>query len=238
MAQEASARATLIPFPPATVRLSTARCRFPWRKFGTAMVRSIAALRVTVRITLAPLASALLPLHPSRPSLADTATRGRSNQYHGRARAINAITARPRSLSNAPASGTTARPQRAPAPPASIHEEWRGRARRRADRPVDLARGPERAQPFAAANTGGDGVGGPQRQLSARVADRGVGKGLAGAHRKPPPVAGEAEVEQPQGCRCSGLPRSARRARPRSAPPPCAGPSRPGRSRRRTCGRS
>ena len=46
-----SARATLTPLPPATVRASTARWRCPSRKFGTATVRSIAALRVTVRIT-------------------------------------------------------------------------------------------------------------------------------------------------------------------------------------------
>jgi hypothetical protein len=45
-----SARATLIPLPPATVRLSTARWRWPRRKFGTATVRSIAAFRVIVRI--------------------------------------------------------------------------------------------------------------------------------------------------------------------------------------------
>ncbi len=47
-----SARATFTPFPPATVLASTARCRRPRRKFGTATVRSIAAFRVTVRITL------------------------------------------------------------------------------------------------------------------------------------------------------------------------------------------
>ena len=46
-----SARATFTPFPPATVRDSTARWRWPRRKLGTATVRSIAALRVTVRIT-------------------------------------------------------------------------------------------------------------------------------------------------------------------------------------------
>src|SRR3954447_6902605 len=46
-----SARATLIPLPPATVRLSTARWRRPRRKLGTATVRSIAAFKVTVRIT-------------------------------------------------------------------------------------------------------------------------------------------------------------------------------------------
>ena len=47
----ASVRATLIPLPPASGRLSTERWRLPWRKFGTAIVRSIAALRVTVMIT-------------------------------------------------------------------------------------------------------------------------------------------------------------------------------------------
>src|SRR3954447_14892198 len=46
-----SARATLMPLPPATVRLSTERWRRPRRKLGTATVRSIAAFRVTVRIT-------------------------------------------------------------------------------------------------------------------------------------------------------------------------------------------
>src|SRR4051794_11315777 len=45
------ARATLMPLPPATVRLSTERWRWPRRKLGTATVRSIAAFRVTVRIT-------------------------------------------------------------------------------------------------------------------------------------------------------------------------------------------
>src|SRR4051794_36138302 len=48
------ARATLTPLPPATVRDSTARCRRPRRKFGTATVRSIAAFNVTVRITTGP----------------------------------------------------------------------------------------------------------------------------------------------------------------------------------------
>ena len=47
-----SARATLTPLPPAALLVSTARWRWPWRKFGTAMVRSIAALSVTVRITV------------------------------------------------------------------------------------------------------------------------------------------------------------------------------------------
>src|SRR3954471_7140200 len=46
-----SARATLIPLPPALVRLLLARCRWPNWKFGTVRVRSTAALRVTVTIT-------------------------------------------------------------------------------------------------------------------------------------------------------------------------------------------
>jgi len=45
-----SARATLIPLPPAELRLALARCRWPSWKFGTVSVRSTAALRVTVMI--------------------------------------------------------------------------------------------------------------------------------------------------------------------------------------------
>src|SRR6476469_2799707 len=47
------ARATLIPLPPALVRLFDARCRWPNWKFGTVRVRSTAALRVTVTLTAA-----------------------------------------------------------------------------------------------------------------------------------------------------------------------------------------
>ena len=45
-----SARATLTPLPPAIAVCSTARWRRPSRKFGTASVLSMAALRVTVMI--------------------------------------------------------------------------------------------------------------------------------------------------------------------------------------------
>src|SRR5919197_33796 len=73
------ARATLTPLPPATVRDSTARWRWPRRKFGTATVRSIAALRVTVRITAAALFSGL--------TLASSAAGQREpNAYHDRHR--------------------------------------------------------------------------------------------------------------------------------------------------------
>ena len=44
------ARATFTPLPPAMAVCSTARWRRPSRKFGTASVLSIAALRVTVTI--------------------------------------------------------------------------------------------------------------------------------------------------------------------------------------------
>jgi hypothetical protein len=46
-----SARAMLMPLPPARVRLSLARWRCPRWRFGTVSVRSIAALSVTVTIT-------------------------------------------------------------------------------------------------------------------------------------------------------------------------------------------
>src|SRR5690348_15824403 len=45
-----SARATLIPLPPASVCAALARCRWPSWKFGTVSVRSSAALSVTVMI--------------------------------------------------------------------------------------------------------------------------------------------------------------------------------------------
>src|SRR5512133_1075305 len=45
-----SARATLIPLPPASVRPPLARCRWPRWKLGTVRVRSRAALSVTVTI--------------------------------------------------------------------------------------------------------------------------------------------------------------------------------------------
>ena len=45
-----SARATLIPLPPASARPALARWRWPRWKFGTVSVRSIAALSVTVTI--------------------------------------------------------------------------------------------------------------------------------------------------------------------------------------------
>ena len=70
-----SARATLTPLPPATVRASTARWRWPRRKFGTATVRSIAALSVTVRITR-------LPLAPPDASRARLPSRGSSWPPH------------------------------------------------------------------------------------------------------------------------------------------------------------
>ena len=44
------ARATFTPLPPAMEVCSTARCRRPRRKFGTASVLSIAAFSVTVMI--------------------------------------------------------------------------------------------------------------------------------------------------------------------------------------------
>jgi hypothetical protein len=47
-----SARAMLIPLPPASVSPALARCRWPRWKFGTVSVRSIAALTVTVTIRL------------------------------------------------------------------------------------------------------------------------------------------------------------------------------------------
>src|SRR5204863_3604970 len=81
-----SARATLTPFPPATVLDSTARWRRPRRRFGTATVRSIAAFKVTVRIT-----GACLP--PRRrtfettlehPSPRAAPGQRRRNQYHDR----------------------------------------------------------------------------------------------------------------------------------------------------------
>src|SRR5437764_13128560 len=75
------ARATLTPFPPANVRDSTARWRFPRRKLGTATVRSIAALRVTVRITsIAPCG----PLSGPLTLLAPGAERHRGDAYHDR----------------------------------------------------------------------------------------------------------------------------------------------------------
>ena len=46
-----SARATLIPLPPASASTSLARCRCPSLKIGTVSERSSAALRVTVTIT-------------------------------------------------------------------------------------------------------------------------------------------------------------------------------------------
>jgi hypothetical protein len=46
-----SARATLMPLPPANVSPALARCRCPSWKFGTVSVRSIAAFSVTVTIT-------------------------------------------------------------------------------------------------------------------------------------------------------------------------------------------
>src|SRR5215203_2558900 len=76
------ARATLIPLPPATVRLSTARWRRPRRKLGTATVRSIAALRVTVRITLRLLRTSLSLISPWPSAPERSPKEGRSNQYH------------------------------------------------------------------------------------------------------------------------------------------------------------
>ena len=46
-----SARATLMPLPPASARTLLARCRCPSLKIGTVSERSSAALRVTVTIT-------------------------------------------------------------------------------------------------------------------------------------------------------------------------------------------
>ena len=49
-----NARATLMPLPPGSVRLSLARCLNPTWKLGTVSVLSIAALGVTVMITCGP----------------------------------------------------------------------------------------------------------------------------------------------------------------------------------------
>src|SRR5688500_6437299 len=51
MSSRFSARAMLIPLPPASVSTSLARWRWPRWKFGTVSVRSSAALSVTVTIT-------------------------------------------------------------------------------------------------------------------------------------------------------------------------------------------
>src|SRR4029077_10810563 len=73
-----SARATLMPLPPATVRLSTARWRWARRKFGTATVRSTAALSVTVRITWRSPVSAPLVFSAGQPAVQQYP----DHQYH------------------------------------------------------------------------------------------------------------------------------------------------------------
>src|SRR5215213_4335883 len=75
-----SARATLIPLPPATVRLSTARWRRPRRKLGTATVRSIAAFKVTVRITWPSPESAPTVVSAGQPAQ----QRSSDHEYHER----------------------------------------------------------------------------------------------------------------------------------------------------------
>src|SRR6185503_17580044 len=72
------ARATLIPLPPATVRLSTERWRRPRRKLGTATVRSIAAFKVTVRITWPPPDSAPSFVSAGQPAQQDYG----GHEYH------------------------------------------------------------------------------------------------------------------------------------------------------------
>ena len=81
-----SARATLTPLPPATVRDSTARWRWPSRKFGTATVRSIAALRVTVRITSAARSRLLELRAPASATDASRARRRRTDDQRPRRR--------------------------------------------------------------------------------------------------------------------------------------------------------
>src|SRR5215211_115149 len=82
-----NARATLTPFPPATVRDSTARCRRPSLKLGTATVRSIAAFNVTVRITagLVSLERFVDDLRAPTALLSGAPSgQARGNQYHDR----------------------------------------------------------------------------------------------------------------------------------------------------------
>src|SRR5262249_28227152 len=54
-----SARATMMPLPPASVSFSLARCRWPRWQFGTVRIRSSAAFMVTVTIKPCPPALAL-----------------------------------------------------------------------------------------------------------------------------------------------------------------------------------
>src|SRR4051812_14841657 len=191
------ARATLIPFPPATVRLSTARWRLPRRKLGTATVRSIAAFRVTVRITwrspdFAPRFS------PAGPSAQQ---HYRNHQYHERRQRDRdpVVCEEGAGAIEAAGRGDRATGAEVDAADLAARDEDRRPAELAApaQRPFDLLRRADahfHLLPLAYA--GGEGAFGPQRQLPARVTDLGVGEVLASADRQLAPVLVEAPFEQ------------------------------------------
>src|SRR5215212_1408152 len=194
-----SARATLIPLPPATVRLSTARWRCPRRKFGTATVRSIAAFRVTVRITWRSPDFAPRFLPTDYPVPQDR----RDHEYHEHPnhdrypvvceKTAGAVEAAGLGNRAAGAEGDAAdpaalqvhaRPAELPAPPQRALDRVR-----RVDPHLQL---------LAAANPHCQVPSGPQRQLAAGVADFRVRQVLPRPDRQPAPVLGEAPFEQRQ----------------------------------------
>src|SRR4051794_28539052 len=193
-----SARATLIPLPPATVRLSTARWRWPRRKLGTATVRSIAALRVTVRIT----GLSLPGLVSSSPPATDaTPQEGSAKKYHERRRrgedrvvgdeASDAV-------EDAGRRNRTAGPQgSAPRWPAGDEDGDAPELGAAVDRPLDLVRSLDvERDPLAGEGACRDRVRCPQRQLTACVADRDGGQLAAGVDRHPSLVPLEPGFEQ------------------------------------------
>ena len=244
-----SARATLIPFPPASVTPALARWRCPRWKFGTVSVRSTAALSVTVTITGRRRTSGgdgRSSWRTSVPGPRDRAARRRASR-RGRGCRRACLRSRPgRWPSTSPAvtgsettrladtRSTNGRPTRATASSAFAGRSGTGaQAVGQADRGVDAARldrrdDPELRQPPA------------EQRLEAGVADaaRGAAEDRRVDGHAPPAHRGDLAPARVPGV--AGLHAEHVRERRRGGRPRCAAPARPGswRSRWRTSSRT
>src|SRR6187402_1319033 len=181
-----SARATLTPLPPATVRLSTARWRRPRRKFGTATVRSMAAFRVTVRITSTSPLSHSWVFSVGAPTRQEQHRDHEYHERHDRDRDRVVSDGGAGAVEEAGLGDRAAGPQRHRSHPAAPDEDRRAPQPGAAlDRALDLPRRPHpQVDPLAAAHPDLERALGTQRQPAPGVADLRLGEVLAAADRQ------------------------------------------------------
>src|SRR5690348_14947205 len=194
-----SARATLMPLPPATVRLSTERWRCPRRKLDTATVRSITAYRVTVRITGR--SPDFSPRFPPTDRLVSEDQR--DHEYHERPdRDRDPVVCEEGAAAVEGARlGHRAGGEEGDGADLAALDVDGGMAELRPppQRSLDLVRRVDpHLQLLAAANAHRQAAGGPQRQLAPRVADFRIRQVLPPPDRQLVPVLGEAPFEQRQ----------------------------------------